>query len=103
MYCKANSSSGVSQPGVALPASLPNGEYLLRVEHIAMHAAQVPGGAQFYIGCGQINVTNGGNGVPGPLVAFPGAYTARDSGILYNMYAYPPTSYKAPGPAVWRG
>jgi hypothetical protein len=98
----SNNFLGVSQPSVALPSSLPNGEYLIRVEHIALHGAQVKGGAQFYLACGQINVTNGGNGTPGPLVAFPGAYSPTDPGIQYNMYAYPPTAYKAPGPAVWR-
>jgi len=33
--------------------------------------------AQFYISCGQVNVINGGNGSPGPLVAIPGVYTGR--------------------------
>lgn len=45
------------------------------MENIAIHSASSFGGAQFYISCGQINVENGGNGTPGPLVAFPGAYT----------------------------
>lgn len=48
-------------------------------------------------------MTNGGSGTPGPLVAFPGAYSAGDAGIVYDMYASPPKAYKAPGPAVWRG
>lgn len=86
-----------------LPKALPNGEYLLKIEHIALHGAGSVGGAQFYLACGQINVINGGNGTPGPLIAFPGGYSATDPGIKYNMYAYPPTTYTPPGPTVWKG
>lgn len=42
---------------------------------IALHVASSYGGAQYYIGCAQVNVTNGGNGTPGPLVSIPGVYT----------------------------
>ncbi|KFY65027.1 hypothetical protein V496_02874 [Pseudogymnoascus sp. VKM F-4515 (FW-2607)] len=91
-----------ADPSVHLPASLPNGEYLVRVEHIAVHVAYALNGAQFYIACAQINVTGGGNGTPGPLVSFPGAYSPTDPGILFNMYS-PQTSYINPGPTVWSG
>lgn len=71
-----------------IPKATPSGEYLVRVEHIALHVAQSVGGAQFYLSCGQINITGGGSGTPGPLVAFPGAYSATDPGILIDIY-YP--------------
>ena len=45
------------------------------MEAIALHVASTYGGAQFYISCGQVEVTNGGSGTPGPLVAIPGVYT----------------------------
>lgn len=32
------------------------GQYLVRIEHIALHSASSFGGAQLYIACGQINV-----------------------------------------------
>ncbi|KAK2759959.1 hypothetical protein FQN54_002695 [Arachnomyces sp. PD_36] len=95
-------SVGVAEPSVDLPASLPDGEYLIRVEHIALHAAYEEGGAQFYLACGQINVTGGGNGDPSPLVEFPGAYDPSDPGIFFDMYS-PQESYTLPGPAVWTG
>lgn len=60
----------------------------MRAEHIALHSAGSSGGAQFYISCAQINVTGGGAGTPGPLVAFPGAYKPTDPGIMINIY-YP--------------
>ncbi|TFK69287.1 hypothetical protein BDN72DRAFT_768151 [Pluteus cervinus] len=86
-----------------LPSSLPSGQYLVRVEHIALHSASGFQGAQFYISCAQINVTGGGSGNPGPLVAIPGVYTGREPGIMINIYYPVPTTYVQPGPAVWRG
>jgi hypothetical protein len=71
-----------------IPAAAPSGDYLVRVEHIGLHVAQSAGAAQFYLSCGQITVTGGGSGTPGPLVAFPGAYSATDPGILIAIY-YP--------------
>jgi hypothetical protein len=55
-----------------------------------------------YLSCAQIEVINGGNGKPGPLVAFPGAYNANDPGLRWSYYPIA-TSYTAPGPAVWDG
>jgi len=86
-----------------IPKTVPSGEYLFRVEHIGLHVAQSTNGAQFYISCGQINVTGGGSGTPGPLVAFPGAYKPTDPGILIDIYYPVPTTYTPPGPAVWTG
>jgi hypothetical protein len=74
----------------------------MRVEHIALHGAYKTDGAQFYIACGQLNVTGGGSGTPGPLVSFPGAYEATDPGIFFDMYSNP-KSYTPPGPKVWLG
>lgn len=87
-----------------IPAGTPSGEYLLRVEQIALHMASQPNKAQFYLACSQIQVTGGGNGTPGPLVALPGAYKSTDPGILVNLYnGMQPNQYQPPGPAVWRG
>ena len=85
---------------VTVPAALPSGDYLVRAEHTGLHIVNKP---QFYIGCGQVTVTGGGNGVPGPLVAFPGAYAQGDKGI-FNNFNYPkPVDYKPAGPPVWTG
>ena len=73
--------------GVTIPKNVPSGEYLLRIEHIALHSAGLPNGAQLYISCAQLSVTGGGTGEPGPLVAFPGAYTNTDPGLRVNIYA----------------
>ncbi|KAF2007275.1 lytic polysaccharide monooxygenase, partial [Amniculicola lignicola CBS 123094] len=87
---------------VTIPKNTPSGDYLLRIEHIALHQASNTNGAQFYISCAQVKVTGGGSGSPGPLVSFPGAYKATDPGIKVNIYSGT-GSYTPPGPAVWTG
>ncbi|EFQ92268.1 hypothetical protein PTT_10713 [Pyrenophora teres f. teres 0-1] len=43
----------------SLPEGLPEGEYLLRSEMVALHNAQLVGGAEFYVGCAQLKVEGG--------------------------------------------
>jgi len=86
---------------IKIPADIAPGDYLLRAEVIALHVAGGAGGAQFYISCFQIRVTGGGSANPSG-VSFPGAYSATDPGILFNLYSNP-TSYTVPGPAVYGG
>jgi len=93
--------TGMTQVTFPIPPKTPSGQYLIRIEHIALHVAESFQGAQFYIACGQVEVTNGGTGTPGPLVAFPGAYTGMEPGILIDIYYPIPTSYTQPGPPVW--
>lgn len=85
-----------------IPKCVEDGEYLLRVEHIALHSAGSVGGAQLYLSCAQIKVTGGTGGIQtgGKLVSFPGAYKATDPGLLFQLYWPVPTSYVVPGPAV---
>lgn len=81
-----------------LPTGLESGEYLLRSEMLALHAAETIGGAQFYIGCAQIKITGTGGGCS-PSIELPGAYDAEDDDIyipdVYN--GFDPTTYSAPG------
>ncbi|KAJ7594891.1 glycosyl hydrolase family 61-domain-containing protein [Mycena floridula] len=82
-----------------VPSCIPAGQYLIRAEVIALHVASSVGGAQFYASCYTINVTGGGAASPA-TVSFPGAYSATDPGILFNLYgSY--TSYTIPGPPVF--
>ncbi|KAK1982121.1 fungal cellulose binding domain-containing protein [Colletotrichum cereale] len=85
-----------------LPAATPPGNYLVRVEHIAIHEMHV-GKGQFYMECAHIKVTGNGGGTPGPLVKIPGIYKATDPGIAYNKWTNNPAPYTMPGPAVWDG
>jgi hypothetical protein len=83
---------------VTIPSCIAAGQYLLRVEHIALHSQP----AQIYISCGQIQVTGGGSTTPTKLASFPGAYTSSDPGLKVNIYGgAAPSTYQNPGPAVF--
>jgi hypothetical protein len=84
-----------------IPKDTPNGEYLVRVEHIGVHRSHV-NQPEHYVSCMQVKVQGGGNGTPGPMVKFPGAYKATDPYANFSIYngrkAFP-----MPGPKVWTG
>ncbi|PKS07379.1 hypothetical protein jhhlp_005981 [Lomentospora prolificans] len=84
---------------VNLPSDIPEGDYLLRAEAIALHAAGQEGGAQFYMSCYQLRVSGGGGSAPAG-VSFPGAYSASDPGIKIDIYSSDLSTYQIPGPAV---
>ena len=44
-------SQGLRDVAVQIPQCLAPGDYLIRIEHIALHSAGSAGGAQFYIAC----------------------------------------------------
>lgn len=85
-----------------LPKDIPDGEYLVRFEHVGIHENHV-GKAQFYMECAQINVSGGGSGTPGPMVQIPGVYTAEDPAFTYSIWGGSDPGYTMPGPAVWTG
>ena len=88
---------------ITIPRCLAPGQYLLRGEVLALHAASTQGGAQFYMECAQVTVTAAsGAAVESPAtVSLPGAYSATDPGILINIFYPTVTNYTAPGPAVF--
>ncbi|KAF8158210.1 glycoside hydrolase family 61 protein I [Crassisporium funariophilum] len=83
----------------SIPSCIAAGQYLLRVELIALHAASSYPGAQIYMECAQINITGGGSTSPA-TVSFPGAYKGTDPGITVNIYSGA-KSYTIPGPSVF--
>ncbi|CAG8974320.1 hypothetical protein HYALB_00006168 [Hymenoscyphus albidus] len=91
-----------------MPSCLAPGQYVMRVELLALHSAYSSGAAQFYISCAGIEVTGSGTKTGGTTVKFPGAYTATDPGIMLNIYSSGSPSvpnnngkaYPIPGPAV---
>ncbi|KAI0092864.1 glycoside hydrolase family 61 protein [Irpex rosettiformis] len=84
-----------------IPKCIEDGQYLLRHEIIALHAASSYPGAQFYMECAQLQIT-GGTGAKTPAtVSFPGAYSGTNPGITINIYYPPVTNYTIPGPAVF--
>ncbi|OHW99692.1 cellulose-growth-specific protein [Colletotrichum incanum] len=91
--------AGNSGVKYTIPECIAPGQYLVRHEIIALHAAYSYPGAQFYPGCHQIEVTGSGSTSPSDLVAFPGAYKGTDAGITFD--AYKAQEYTIPGPAVF--
>ncbi|KAI0554460.1 glycoside hydrolase family 61 protein [Xylaria curta] len=81
-----------------IPKCIPDGEYLLRIQSLAIHN---PGATpQWYISCGQIKVSGGGNTTPSPTAKIPGAFKATDPGYTANIYSNF-NSYTVPGPSVF--
>jgi hypothetical protein len=82
-----------------IPACLEPGEYLVRHEIINNPSCNQPGKCQFYPSCIQVKVTGAGNVRPDALVAFPGAYKAKDAGILWDSKnAQDERKFVVPGP-----
>jgi hypothetical protein len=50
-----------------IPKDTPNGEYLVRAEHIGVHRSHV-NQPEHYVSCMQVKVVGGGSGAPGPMV-----------------------------------
>ncbi|KAI2467441.1 glycosyl hydrolase family 61-domain-containing protein [Annulohypoxylon bovei var. microspora] len=94
-----------------LPADTPAGEYLVRAEGLALHAAHKWAQAQFYVSCAQVKVVSGDatlgksgrgeEGEIGPLVKIPGVYRGDEPGVLIPVFWSYLTNYTAPGPALW--
>jgi hypothetical protein len=82
-----------------IPKDTPNGEYLVRVEHIGVHRSHV-NQPEHYVSCMQVKVQGGGSGTPGPMVKFPGAYKATDPYANFSIYNGK-KDFPFPGPAVW--
>ncbi|OTA96540.1 carbohydrate-binding module family 1 protein, partial [Hypoxylon sp. CO27-5] len=84
---------------ITIPDCLPDGQYLLRAEMIALHAAGSPNGAQLYMECAQINISGGSATKTPTTYSLPGIYKQDDPGILINIYSMSKDStYVIPGP-----
>jgi hypothetical protein len=93
--------TGKSNFTFTLPKETPAGQYLVQIEHIALHGAGEFGGAEFYFNCAQIEVESDSTETPGPVVKIPGVYTGYEPGILFYMYREYWRNYTMPGPNVW--
>ncbi|KZV97643.1 glycoside hydrolase family 61 protein [Exidia glandulosa HHB12029] len=89
----------LGQLTTTLPRTVPNGDYLLRIEQIGLHVVGAP---QWYISCAQITVTGGGSASPTKVSMPP--YSASDPGLTVSIYANPaPSPYVVPGPRPFTG
>ena len=81
-----------------IPATLKPGNYVLRHEIIALHAAGQENGAQNYPQCINLEVSGSGSELPAGTPATK-LYTAADAGIKFDIYKTL-TSYPIPGPKL---
>ncbi|WKT52264.1 hypothetical protein QSH57_002778 [Fusarium oxysporum f. sp. vasinfectum] len=86
-----------------IPSTLPDGQYLIRGEHIALHGAH-DGQAEFYYACAQVEVSgNSATTIPGTSVSIPGVYKQDDAAVNFSLWGSS-TSYDVmPGPDVIPG
>ena len=90
---------GEDEMAADIPADTPDGEYLVRFEHIGIHRSHV-NQPEHYVSCVQVRVTGGGNGTPGPVTQFPGEYKDTDAYATFSIYGGH-IPFPMPGPAVW--
>ncbi|KAF6824428.1 endo-beta-1,4-glucanase D 12 [Colletotrichum plurivorum] len=90
---------GCGKQSFTIPSDIAAGDYLLRAETVALHAAGSANGAQYYMSCYQLKIESSGSAKP-EGVSFPGAYKATDPGLLINIYNTI-SNYVIPGPAVY--
>ncbi|KAK0383488.1 hypothetical protein NLU13_9399 [Sarocladium strictum] len=84
-----------------IPLGTPSGQYLFRAEHIGIHRSHV-NQPEHFVSCVQIEVTDGGSGVPTDTVEFPGAYKDTDEYANFSIYGGF-KDFPFPGPPVWSG
>ncbi|KAH9912921.1 glycosyl hydrolase family 61-domain-containing protein [Epithele typhae] len=80
---------------LTVPECIEDGQYLLRHEIVALHAASSYPGAQLYA---QLNI-KGESGAKTPsTVSFPGAYAGSDPGIAISIYYPTVKNHTIPAP-----
>lgn len=86
---------------VSIPTTVPNGQYLLRIEHIGLHR---PSTREMFFNCAQIEVTgSSATAVPGETAKIPGIYSESDEWVsTWSMYSSP-SSFPYSGPATVDG
>jgi cellulase len=82
-----------------IPSNLAAGNYVIRHEIIALHAAGQTNGAQAYPQCVSFTIDGSGTNKLGTGVAATTFYKASDPGILFNLYTKF-TGYTIPGPSL---
>ncbi|KAF2865003.1 endoglucanase IV precursor [Massariosphaeria phaeospora] len=82
-----------------IPSDLAPGNYVVRHEIIALHAAGQTNGAQSYPQCINFKVEGEGKTVLSGGVKATAFYKAADPGILFNLYSKF-SGYTIPGPAL---
>lgn len=90
---------------VNLPEGLPEGEYLVRPELLALHASVDAKDPQFYVGCAQLFISGSSIGtleIPSEYkVTIPGYVEPGSEGLEWNVWTMRGQGYNTPGPASY--
>lgn len=86
---------------VTIPPKIATGNYVLRHEILALHAANNAGGAQDYPFCVNLAITSSGTDNPAGVLG-ESLMSSTDPGVNFNLYAALST-YVIPGPALYSG
>lgn len=100
------------QPGIefTVPDTIPDGEYLVRVEHIPLHGAQgTSTGAEYYYSCAQLKVEGSAvDAMPAfDTIKIPGGVQPDDPAVEFNIwtqvteYPYTVGPELIPGGTTW--
>lgn len=87
---------------VTIPPTIAQGNYVIRHETIALHAAASVGGAQNYPFCFNLAITSSGTVNPAGTLG-EALYSETDPGIVYDIYDSTLATYTIPGPALYTG
>jgi len=87
---------------VVIPPTIAQGNYVVRHETIALHAAGQANGAQNYPFCFNLAITSSGSASPAGVLG-TALYQATDPGIVYDIYQSTLATYTIPGPALYSG
>lgn len=87
---------------LSIPANIAPGNYVLRHEIIALHDANLPGGAQNYPQCINLKVIGSGNDSLSNGTLGTELYDAQDPGLVIDIFE-PLTNYTIPGPPLYAG
>ncbi|KAL0570364.1 hypothetical protein V5O48_011592 [Marasmius crinis-equi] len=101
----ANLIENQSQYSVQVPQGLKNGQYIIRSELSAVHNplnGDPTSGPQNYVGCLQIDVTNGGD-VELPYGTKAGSLYPTNGDLATYSVFNSPASFPEVGPAKWNG
>lgn len=96
-------SYGEDRVSFTVPETLPNGQYLVRGEHIGLHGAH-NGEAEFYYATAQLEVTgSSATSIPGTPVSIPGVYQSTDDAVNFSLWGTSTSYNLIPGPDVIPG
>jgi Auxiliary Activity family 9 (formerly GH61) len=90
---------------VTVPSDIEGGNYLVRPELLALHAAQDnPPDPQFYVGCAQINLEGTGSAKPATVTIPENYVDISMPGLTFNIYKTPlALPYPMYGPPAYKG